>query len=254
MFVVLFNNVALILSSLVLILGVSSAQAQPLALPQYVAGEHYQVLSNPNKLTAEDKIEVMEVYWYGCSHCLAFEPVINAWKKSLASDVVFARTPAMWGRKNSPTHNAMQSHAVLYYVAESLELPDAIHSDIFQILVKNPRLNDAKKFAEIFAKYGVDRDAFNARFESFGIRSKVNKAEKRISSNYRTQGTPEMVVNGRYRISARMAGSQQEMLQVVDFLIEQERVRTATLSNTQKESAKVISTPTNELESAATSP
>ena len=39
------------------------------------------------------------------------------------------------------------------------------------------------------------------------------------------QGTPEVVVNGRYRVSASMAGSQEGMLQVANFLIEQERAR-----------------------------
>jgi len=206
-----------------LLAGATGALAQPLALPSYVAGEHYQILPNPVKLAPADKIEVMEVFWYGCSHCLSFEPLVGAWKKSLADDVEFARTPATWGRKNSPTHSAMQAHAVLYYITEGLELHDTVHTEIFQLVVKTPRLSDPEKFAEIFARHGVDKDEFLSKFESFGLRAKVNKAEKRLGNNYLTQGTPEMVVNGRYRVSARMAGGQKEMLDVVNYLVDEER-------------------------------
>ncbi len=226
---VFHHSMACLLGALCWLTLFGQAQAQPMALPDFIAGEHYQVLPDPVKLSDDDKIEVMEVYWYGCSHCLAFEPVVQAWKKNLAEDVVFMRTPAVWGRKNTPTHKAMQSHAVLYYVADSLELPDAVHDDIFQLLTKNPRLDDAKQFAEVFARHGVDKEEFLSRFESFGLRSKVNKAEKRLA-RYLTQGTPELVVNGRYRVSARMAGSQPAMLQIVDFLIKQERKRLAAIA------------------------
>lgn len=210
-------------ASLFLFAGAAGAFAQPLALPSYVAGEHYQILPNPVKLAPEDKIEVMEVFWYGCSHCLAFEPLVGAWKKSLADDVEFVRTPAIWGRKNTPTHSAMQAHAVLYYITEGLDLPESIHTEIFQLVVKTPRQSDPEKFAEIFARHGVDKDEFLSKFESFGLRAKVNKAEKRLGNNYLTQGTPEMVVNGRYRVSARMAGGQKEMLDVVNFLVDEDR-------------------------------
>lgn len=200
----------------------SSAYAQPLALPEYEAGKHYQILPNPVKLAPADKIEVMEVFWYGCSHCLAFEPLVSVWKENLADDVHFARTPATWGRKNTPTHTAMQAHAVLYYIAESEALPNSVHAEIFQAVLKNPRNSDPKQFAPVFAGHGVEKDEFLSKFESFGLRAKANKAEKRLG-NYLTQGTPEMVVNGKYRVSARTAGGQQAMLDVVNFLIKQER-------------------------------
>ena len=209
-----------------------ASHAQPLAPAKYVAGTHYQILPQPVKTVADDKIEVMEVFWYGCSHCQSFEPLIHGWQKSLADDVAFARTPAVWQKM-------MRSHAALYYVAEALELPHSVHNDLFNLLVKNRRLDDEKKFASVFARYDVAEQDFNKLYKSFGTISKVNQAEKRLKKNYLSQGTPELIVNGKYRIGSRMAGSQAQMLDVANFLIDLERQAMRANSAAKAASAEV---------------
>lgn len=194
----------------------AGALAQPLAMPKYIAGEHYQVLANPMKLAADDKIEVMEVFWYGCGHCKTFEPLAMQWKETIDDDVEFMRTPAIWQK-------VMRSHAALYYVAETLQLPQSIHMELFDLLVSDRRLDNPKKFADVFARHGVSEEDFNKIYKSFGMTSKINQAEKRARKNYLVQGTPEMIVNGKYRVAARMAGGLAQMLDVVDFLVELER-------------------------------
>jgi len=195
---------------------VMQSTAQPMMMAKFVAGEHYEVLKKPVKLAGDDKIEVMEVFWYGCGHCMTFEQLVTHWKKFMADDVEFMRTPAVWRKQMMP-------HASLWYVAEMFELPAEVHMDIFKLLTQQQTLNDENKFADIFASYGVGKDEFKKAFKSFGIKGKVNKGVARASKHYRVQGTPEMIVNGKYRVSARMAGSQARMLEVVDYLIEQER-------------------------------
>ncbi len=198
-----------------------SPKPKPAAKPvassvQYQAGVHYEVLPNPARTLDTNKIEVMEVFWYGCSHCWAFEPLIHSWKENIADDVIFARTPAIW-------RNVMKVHARVYYAAEALNMSDDLHNDIFAMLAKNPRLEDQKQFAEAFANYGVSEEKYLKTVSAFGITGKVSQAESRARKNYRVQGTPEMIVNGKYRISGKMAGSQAGMLQVVNYLIDLER-------------------------------
>jgi thiol:disulfide interchange protein DsbA len=41
---------------------------------------------------------------------------------------------------------------------------------------------------------------------------------------YEITGVPAMVVNGKYRVSAASAGGHKEMLEVVDYLVERERL------------------------------
>lgn len=183
---------------------------------KYVAGQHYTVLDNPLKVAGDDKIEVMEVFWYGCGHCKTFEPVIASWKKTIADDVAFMRTPAAW-RKH------MEDHAALYYSAVALGAPNEIHDDLFKLLVKSPSLTNKKSFAKVFAERGVSEEEFLKVFESFGIKAKVKQGIKRTQRNYKVQGTPELIVNGKYRVSGRQAGSQVQMLAIVDFLVDLER-------------------------------
>ena len=182
----------------------------------YQAGKHYQVLSNPATTEDPDKIEVMEVFWYGCSHCYQFEPIIAQWKKSIAPDVHFARTPAVW-------RPVMRTHAAVYYATQVLNAPDAIQNDIFELLAHSPSLEDQNRFAEIFEAHGIAREDYLKAVESFGVKSKVSQGEKRTSKHYKIQGTPELIVNGKYRISGRMAGGQAAMLSVADYLVDLER-------------------------------
>ena len=182
----------------------------------YQAGKHYQVLANPATTEDPSKIEVMEVFWYGCSHCYQFEPIIARWKDTIAADVHFARTPAVW-------RPVMRTHAQVYYATQVLNAPDAIQDDIFALLAESPSLEDQERFASIFERHGIAREDYLKAVNSFGVKSKVSQGEKRASKHYKIQGTPEIIVNGKYRISGRMAGGQAAMLSVADYLIDLER-------------------------------
>ncbi len=192
------------------------ACAQALEDEEYKAGVHYQVLSEPVKTRNTDKIEVMEMFWYGCSHCYSFEPTLKEWSKTLGKDVSFSQSPAMW-RDN------MVIHARAFYAAKALGKLEPLHEELFKALNvdRNP-LASEQAVGALFAKHGVDKDAFSKAYNSFSVTSGVRLADSRARS-YKITGTPEMVVNGKYRVSGRMAGSQKGMLKVVDFLIEKER-------------------------------
>lgn len=187
----------------------------------YEAGKHYQVLSTPVKTVDPNKIEVAEVFWYGCGHCFHFEPAIQKWKKTLADDVVFVPVPAMWRK------NPMEAHAKVLYTAKALGVLDKIHEPFFKALnVERKRLGSEKELADWFAGYGIDKDKFSKAFNSFGVVSQVNQANAKVRG-YKIQGTPEIIVNGTYRISGRMAGSQEDMLKVAEFLIDKIRAKRA---------------------------
>lgn len=190
--------------------------AQPAVADEYIAGTHYEVLPAQVITRDKNKIEVVELFWYGCVHCFHFEPVIGAWKAKLATDVDFHQVPAMW----NPT---MSLHAQAFYTAKSLGVLDKIHQPFFAYLnVQKKSLKDIDDLADFFAQYGVDRENFRKTFNSFGVTSQLNLADSRARS-YRIQGTPEMVINGKYRISSSMSGSQAKMLEVAEFLIAKER-------------------------------
>lgn len=187
-----------------------------LAQDTWKAGEDYDVISPAIRTAEPDKIEVHEFFWYGCGHCYNFEPLVVQWKKTLPEDVVVVGSPAIW---NKP----MELHAQAFYTAEVLGVLDDVHLPMFQALnVDGKRLLSEKEIATLFEKHGVDREEFSRAFNSFGVSSMTRQANARARAAKIT-GTPEMMVNGKYRITTRKAGSQANMLKIADFLIEKER-------------------------------
>ncbi len=192
------------------------ACAQQAAEEAYQAGEHYAVLSEPVKTRDPNKIEVVELFWYGCLHCFHFEPMVDKWVGKVQDDVDFWRSPAMW-------RDVMTVHARAFYAAKTLGILDKVHIPLFEALnVERRKLATEEELADFFAGHGVDTEKFKKVYNSFSVTSGVRLADSR-SRSYKITGTPEIVVNGKYRVTAKMAGGQQEMLDVVNFLIARER-------------------------------
>ena len=179
-------------------------------------GTHYDVITPAIRTANPNKIEVAEFFWYGCGHCYTFEPLIGQWKKTLAEDVEFRGSPAIWNQQ-------MELHARAYYAADVLGVLDTMNLVVFQAMnVDGKRLSSEEEIAELFAAHGVDGAEFTKAFNSFGVSSQVRQANARARAAKIT-GTPEMMVNGKYRISTRKAGNQANMLKIADFLVARER-------------------------------
>ncbi len=201
----------------VMLLPMAMCQAQS---DKYQAGVHYDVLPQVIRTANPDKIEVNEVFAYTCGHCYNFEALLHPWSKKLAADVDYQQTPAIW-------QPAMEAYARAYYSAVTLKVVDKVHMPIFEAIhVKRQQIRSEQDFAAIFAAQGVDAAKFSKVYNSFGMTSMVNQAKSRIRG-YRTQGTPEMIVNGKYRVSTRKSGGFEGMLNVAEFLIEKERAAKA---------------------------
>ena len=183
---------------------------------EYKAGEHYVVLPAPAPTADPEKVEVAELFWYGCGHCFQFDPIISEWKGTLADDVNFREVPAMFG-------GAWNTHAQLFYTVESLGKLEETHSAIFAAIhQQNNRLADEDAMIELLADYDISEEEFKKAWGSFGVRSKMEQAT-RLAKAYRATGVPTLIVNGKYRIEGAMVGGFDQMLKVAEFLVEQER-------------------------------
>ena len=187
-----------------------------LAAETYVAGKHYQLLEQPVPTSDPERIEVTEIFWYGCSHCYDFEALLEPWAEKLSGDVVFVRNPAVW-------HPTMELHSRAYYTAKVMGLLDTLHPVIFkEINVEKNKLASEEALAELFVAHGADEEKFHKTFNSFGVSSAVRQAQAR-QRGYQVKATPEMVVNGKYRITSRLAGSHADMLEIAAYLVAKER-------------------------------
>ena len=194
-----------------------SAQAADVPLE---AGKTYVELSNAVPVAAPGKIEVVELFWYGCPHCYSFEPVVNPWAEKLPADVNFVRIPAMFG-------GPWDAHGQMFLTLEAMGVENKVHAAVFNAIQKEgKRLTDKNDMADFLATQGVDKDKFLATFDSFAIKGQIVKA-KELAKKYEISGVPTMVVNGKYRFDLGTAGGPEQTLNVADQLIAKERAAQA---------------------------
>ena len=180
-------------------------------------GKHYKRIDQ-SKTLDNDKVEVLEFFMYGCPHCYSFEPYLNKWQKGKPEDVEFIRVPA--------TFSALATlHARAYYALQMLDAGETIHPKFFSEIHNNKNImRSVDALAEFVQKYGVDRSEFVDAMNSFAVEGNIRKATKLINE-YEISGVPAVTVNGKYLISASMAGSYDNMVRIIDYLIQKETAK-----------------------------
>ena len=187
----------------------------------FVEGTHYERIDVPVETGLENEspslVEVVEVFSYMCIHCYSFDPLLQSWEENMPQQAVFNRVPAVFS-----DDWALMARA--FYTAEILDISEEMHEPLFNAIhVKPLNLRDEDQMASLFSEAGaISDEEFTKAYNSFFVRSRVMQAQAK-SRAYGITGVPTMVVNGKYRVDGRMAGSNQGMLDVVNFLVEQER-------------------------------
>jgi protein dithiol oxidoreductase (disulfide-forming) len=187
-------------------------------------GVNYKPIVPAQTTSAEpEQVEVMEIFWLGCSHCYALEPFIQSWKKNKADYIKFVQVPVMWG----PAHRA---HAKLFYTLEALG-KGALSSKAFDEIQKNgnPLIasDDAQslKMQLAFAKAnGISEADYTREYNGFGVNTKLQRAEE-MTRRYKVEGVPLVIVNGKYQTDVGMAGGHNELIQVINDLAASEKRR-----------------------------
>ncbi len=192
--------------------GPAAAQGGP------VEGKDYVRLQTPAavNLAAGKKIEVVEFFWYGCPHCNAFEPQLEAWLQRLPPDVGFRRVHVGFG----PVH---QTHQRLYYALEELGWVEGLHKKVFAAMhQQQQRLVTDADIAAFAKANGADGAKLVDTMKGFGATTKANRA-RQLSEAYKIDGVPALGIHGRFYTSGSLAGDMGRALAVTDFLIGRSR-------------------------------
>jgi thiol:disulfide interchange protein DsbA len=184
---------------------------------EFEEGVHYQRLPMSVETHDDGKVEVVEVFSYACVHCKTFDPMLEAWRAEQADDVDFHRIPATFNQ-------TWALFAQAFYTANVLGISEEVHTPIFRAVHdQGINLLDPSAMAALFQQTGnVSAEEFNQVFNSFSVRSRVQQADANGRA-YRVSGVPALVVDGVYRVDGQMAGSNTRMLEVVDYLVAQQR-------------------------------
>lgn len=184
---------------------------------KFVAGKDFIKLDRvlPSE-TEAGKIELIEFFWYSCSHCNAFEPAFAQWVKNAPKDVVVRRIPVAFRDDFAPQQR-------LFFTLEAMGLLEKIHGKVFQAIhVERLALNTDASIQNWIEKQGVDKAKFADTAKSFGVASKVKRAVQ-LQNDFKIEGVPSLGVAGRFYIDGTLAGNMDRALQVADSLLAQVR-------------------------------
>ena len=198
----------------------------------WVAGKHYSVIPRAQRTNvAPGKVEVMEVFSYGCPACNQFRPTMKKLKASLPPNAQLVYLPASW---NAPEDWPLFQRA--YLTAQSLGVAEKAHDAMFdaiwttgelgisdrstgQLKKTLPSIEDAARLYQRVA--GVKPADFVAASKSFGVDLKMRQADSQIVA-MQVSGTPTLVVNGKYRVNNENLDKLDDVIELVKFLVAKE--------------------------------
>ncbi len=185
-----------------------NAQAQR----AFTAGKDFIKLDKPVATDAPaGKVEVIEFFWYSCPHCNAFEPAFEAWVKKAPANLVVRRIPVAFNASFVPQQK-------LYFALEAMNLLPKLHTTVFRAVhVERKPLNKDDAIFEWIGQQGVDVAKFKEAYNSFNTANLLRKATQ-LQESYQVEGVPSMGVGGKYYTDGTLAGSMQNVLQVVEYL------------------------------------
>ncbi|HZP67545.1 MAG TPA: thiol:disulfide interchange protein DsbA/DsbL [Rudaea sp.] len=197
--------------------------------PAWEAGKNYFIIDPPQPSTS-DKIEVTEVFSYGCPACNMAQPTIEALAKHLPPNAVMNYVPAAF----NPAEDWPLFQRT-YYTAQALGLAEKTHQAMYDAVwktkelatmnpdgrsLKNPQPS-LEEVAQFFTRFGVKPEDFIATANSFAINTKMRKADAYIKATG-VDSTPTIIVAGKYRLQVNTAGGYDKVEPLVRYLIDKE--------------------------------
>jgi protein dithiol oxidoreductase (disulfide-forming) len=171
-------------------------------------GKDYGLLQPMQPTVNPNKVEVREFFFYGCPHCYHLHPMLSAWVKKMPKYAEMVYVPTVFRPDWEPMAN---TYYALELMGKEKELKDALYKAWNE---QNLVLTEQDKIADFVAQHGVDRQKFNEFYNSFTVESKVARS-KQMVLEYHIQGTPTLVVDGKYVISNLQPDRMMEVLDEV---------------------------------------
>jgi thiol:disulfide interchange protein DsbA len=195
-------------------------------------GVHFHRISPAVKTDVEDgKVEVLELFWYGCPHCFQFEPHLTGWKETMSDDVSFVRMPAVLNK-------SWLAHARAFYALETMGELERIHPIFFEAIhTQGRRLRDVESMTRFLSGHDVDAEKFKSAYNSLYVETKINRSGQLVRQ-YGSSSVPTVIINGKYRTTASDAGGFENVLRVIDLLVEQEAANAVKTESAAVETAE----------------
>lgn len=182
------------------------------ARSDFTEGVHYEKLETPiEKLTDTNKLEIVELFWYGCPHCFEFEPYLKSWVNKNKNKANLIQVPAVFSKNWIP-------HAKAFYSAQNIGHFDKLHKNLFRAIhIGREKIYTRSKLIKFASDIGLPKNDFEKSFISFKTELQVKKAIT-LTKSSGIKGVPAVIIEGEFVTSPRMAGSYDKLIDVIDYL------------------------------------
>lgn len=194
-----------------LLLPASMLHAQ---VESFVEGTAYFTLKEAQPTEVEaDQVEVLEVFSYVCSHCGHLDPVLVEWSKTKPAQAKLRYLPAVWQKPG------WVEYAAAYFAAEQLGIIDRSHHALMtRLWVENNPPKSMEDIGEFHAQFGVSAEDFIKTLQSPEVNAKLQAAASQ-AGKYEVEGTPTLIIDGRWRFDVVSAGGPDKVGPLIDFLV-----------------------------------
>jgi thiol:disulfide interchange protein DsbA len=196
-----------------------AAQAVSTNTSKYIEGKHYiEIFPEMQTDAVSGKVEVVEMMWLGCPHCYTLEPTMLKYKKNHPKYVEFKQVPAM-------LNPSWAKDGETYYIADILDPKGEkeLITKVFQAIHEQKRrLNRPDAAKRFFVEQGFSAEQVDNVKNSMAFKAKLKRAQE-ISASSQAQSVPTIIINGKYRTSPYIAGSEADLMAIIKMLAKKER-------------------------------
>lgn len=180
----------------------------------FVEGEHFLALPAAGRFSDfGDRITTWIYFMWSCLHCYELESMLSEWvarQDPAAVDVV--KVPVVW-------NDYAELHARAFYTASLLDISGPVSDAFFESIHQRSEYLDTRTaIRSLFLDLGVDAALFDRTFDSDRTDDLLNLA-RFSAAEAQIDATPTLIIGGVYKTSPAMAGSQERMLEVADWLM-----------------------------------
>jgi thiol:disulfide interchange protein DsbA len=183
------------------------------AWSEFKEGENYVRYPRAFPVATGEKIEVREIFWYGCPHCYNLEPDLQRWEKnSMPDNVELIRMPGIF-------RDTWVPYARAFYAFQAMGVLDKMHDALMiEIHQKKHQVNSRDEIADLVEAKGFDKKAFLSAYNSFSVDSQSRQAAI-LTKRYGITGVPAIIVDGRFVTGAGQAGGQKQLFELINHLV-----------------------------------
>jgi protein dithiol oxidoreductase (disulfide-forming) len=170
------------------------------------------------------KIEVVEAFWFACPHCYALDSYLESWRKGAKPPYVeFVRVAVVWDEMRRAT-------ARLFYTLQALGKEEALHAAVFSeihdkgnpLYVPGDDAGTLRLQTAFAVAHGISAQDYQAAYSSFSVNADMQRSDD-FSRRYRIDAVPRIVINGKYITDVGMAGSEANLISVINDLVASEK-------------------------------